>query len=87
MSQKKSQQEIDVEEWMNPANWKMLMFYYSKKDSRAWVPKQAMFGRKRSGGTPNLANRAARVYVLTILGIGLSLLFVVMYLENSGILP
>jgi len=37
------QQAINEAQWNNPANWtgpKWLSLYFSKKDSRAWVPKQ-----------------------------------------------
>ena len=87
MSKKKSQQQINENEWKNPANWTWMIFYFSEKDTRDWVPKHGMFGRKRSGGTPNLARKGARIYLLAILGIGLVLLVVVMYLEKSGMLP
>ncbi len=32
------QDEINQAEWENPDNWTTI--YYSKKDSRVWVPKQ-----------------------------------------------
>ena len=35
---RKSQREIDQAEWRNPDNWTTI--YFSKKDSRAWVPKK-----------------------------------------------
>ena len=35
-----SQQEINDSEWGNPANWRGGLFYFSRRDSRVWVPKQ-----------------------------------------------
>ena len=37
------QEAVDQTEWENPANWSgppWLSVYFSKKDSRIWVPKQ-----------------------------------------------
>ena len=48
-----NQDEINEAEWQNPANWSSarLGFYFSKQDTRTWVPK-----RKRiTGWTLNLA--------------------------------
>lgn len=33
-----NQKEINRAEWSNPDNWSV-GFYFSKKDSRTWVPK------------------------------------------------
>jgi uncharacterized membrane protein len=33
-----NQEEIDRAEWENPDNWSTI--YFSKKDSRSWVPKR-----------------------------------------------
>jgi hypothetical protein len=38
MEQKENQKEINQAEWNNPDNWSV-GFYFSKKDSRTWVPK------------------------------------------------
>ena len=37
-----TQREIDDAEWHNPANWHggLLGIYYSKRDSRSFVPKR-----------------------------------------------
>jgi hypothetical protein len=43
------QHAINDAEWKNPSNWtgpKWLLVYFSKRDSRAWVPKQV----RRSAG-------------------------------------
>ena len=40
-----SQVEIDDAEWQNPANWRAGTFYFSRRDSRSFVPKRhAMLG-------------------------------------------
>ena len=69
MAEQQSQQEIDEEEWLDKANWRFNLFYYSERDSRPWVPKRSMFGRRRFGGTPNFAKKSARQYMMIILGV------------------
>lgn len=69
MAEQQSQQEIDEEEWNDKANWRFSLFYYSERDSRPWVPKRSMFGRRRFGGTPNFAKKSARQYMMIILGL------------------
>lgn len=52
-----TQDEINESEWRNPENWggpKLISVYFSKKDSRTWVPKQIPW----TGWTVNLAQRA-----------------------------
>jgi uncharacterized membrane protein len=46
-----SQKEIDEREWSNPQNWHCT-FYFSRKDSRTFVPK-----RRGYGSTVNFARR------------------------------
>lgn len=82
-----TQQEIDQEEWENAGNWRWGLFYYSERDSRIWVPKRSMFGRRRFGGTPNFAKEGARTYMMIIIGAMLLMFGVVVALERSGILP
>lgn len=56
------QQEIDRTEWENPSNWggpDWMAIYFSKKDSRTWVPKRMPW----MGWTLNLG-RSAGVYWL-----------------------
>lgn len=86
MSEQKSQQEIDDAEWQNRANWRYGLFYYSPRDSRPWVPKRSLYGRRRFGGTPNFAKQTARQYVLLTLSLMLLLFLVVVWLERAGIL-
>jgi uncharacterized membrane protein len=62
------------------------MFYYSTVDSRIWVPKRTMFGRRhRMGSTPNFAKPEARLYVLVITSILFGILLVLMVLKRLGI--
>ncbi len=66
-----SQQEINRLEWENPMNWggpKGLAVYFSKRDSRIWVPQ-----RKPSlGWTVNLAHTGG---VLWFVGICVAVIF------------
>jgi uncharacterized membrane protein len=65
------QKEINRTEWANPENWggpRWMSVYFSKKDSRTWVPKQLRW----MGWTLNLAKTSGVVQFLAIL-IGLCL--------------
>jgi uncharacterized membrane protein len=73
-------------EWENLANWKLGLFYFAANDSRPWVPKRSAMGRRRFGVTPNLANRAARIYLFTLLGFFVLLMVVLSLLEKMGVL-
>jgi uncharacterized membrane protein len=81
-----TQEQIDQQEWENMENWRWGLFYYSARDSRMWVPKRSMFGRRRFGGTPNFAKEGARQYMLLIVGAMLLFFLVVVALERSGFL-
>ena len=66
------QKEINKTEWSNPENWggpRWMSVYFSKKDSRIWVPKQIPL----MGWTLNLARTSGVILFLGIL-IGLCLL-------------
>ncbi len=76
-----NQREIDEKEWADTANWRYGLFYYSEKDSRPWVPKRSMFGRRRFGGTPNFAKSVARAYFMLMVGIAV---VVVLVLAATG---
>lgn len=86
MSEDNKQQRINESEWKNPANWRWGLFYFSETDSRDWVPKRAMMGRKRFGGTPNLAKKSARIYMLLLFGLFTLVFILVASLERSGFL-
>ena len=60
------QKSINQAEWSNPDNWggpRWISVYFSKKDSRTWVPKQIPW----MGVTLNLARTSGVVLVLLIL--------------------
>lgn len=60
-----SQHEINQSEWKNPANWggpKLISVYFSKRDSRTWVPKQIPW----TGWTVNLAKTAGVLWYFGI---------------------
>ncbi len=46
-----AQKKINQAEWENPDNWSTI--YFSKKDTRTWVPKQ----NPKAGVTINFASR------------------------------
>lgn len=60
------QKAINQAEWENPDNWggpRWMSVYFSKKDSRTWVPKQIPW----MGMTLNLAKTSGVVQILLIL--------------------
>ena len=66
------QKAVNKAEWANPENWggpRLISVYFSKKDSRTWVPKQIPL----TGWTLNLAKSSGVILFLSIL-IGLCLL-------------
>ena len=86
MSKRTTQEKLNDAEYENPANWKIGLFYYSTRDTRAWVPKRRGMGRRRMGVTPNLARPEARAYLKVVLG-GFGLLFLLLWVLNQlGIL-
>jgi uncharacterized membrane protein len=60
-----SQRERDDEEWNDPANWHggILGIYYSKRDSRSFVPKR----NPLMGVTINFARPGGIVFLFLIL--------------------
>jgi uncharacterized membrane protein len=61
-----SQKEINNAEWQNPDNWggpRWISVYFSKKDTRTWVPKQTPW----MGATLNLAKTSGVIQFLVIL--------------------
>jgi uncharacterized membrane protein len=65
-----NQTEINQAEWANPENWSV-GFYFSKKDSRTWVPK-AIPGM---GWTVNMGKRAGAFWMLGLL-VGIPVLII-----------
>ena len=53
------QKEINEAEWSNHDNWSVGL-YFSKKDSRTWVPKSVPW----MGWTLNLGRRAGAMWML-----------------------
>ncbi len=51
-----SQVEIDDAEWRNDENWHLEFFYFSRRDSRPFVPKRG--GSELLGATINFAHPA-----------------------------
>ena len=82
-----AQMKIDEEEWKKPSSWRFGLFYYSKIDSRMWVPKRTFFGRRAAmSGTPNFAKKDARTYLMIIFGFMLLVFLLVVGLDNAGYL-
>lgn len=66
------QKEINAAEWKNPDNWSgpgWVSFYFSKKDTRTWVPKSIPW----MGWTLNLGKPAGAYWLLGFI-IGLPIL-------------
>jgi uncharacterized membrane protein len=57
MNDNRTQEKINQSEWENPDNWSTI--YFSKKDSRACVPKR----NPRHGWTINFANPAGSLWI------------------------
>lgn len=83
MSDQPSQDQINETEWLDKTNWRGGIFYHSEKDTRAWVPKRSMFGRRRYGGTPNFAKDSARKFMMLIAGICVLIFMVVVSMEKT----
>ncbi len=73
-----TQRDINVAEWNNKANWS-LCFYFSKRDTRTWVPKSIPW----MGWTLNIGTRAGAAWLLGII-IGLPIWFILLF---ARILP
>lgn len=70
------QKEINEAEWKNRDNWsgsRWLSFYFSKKDSRTWVPKSIPW----MGWTLNLGRPAGAYWLVGFL-VGLPLFMIVL---------
>lgn len=76
------QREIDEAEWKNPDNWSgpgLATFYFSKRDSRTWVPKSI----PSMGWTMNLGKPAGARWLVGFL-IGIPALIIAIVLVASG---
>ncbi len=68
-----NQREINQAEWQNPDNWSVGL-YFSKKDTRTWVPKQIPW----MGWTMNLGTRAGALWMIGfIIGIPIFIILLV----------
>jgi uncharacterized membrane protein len=67
MENNRTQDEINQAEWENPDNWSTI--YFSKKDSRACVPKK----NPKHGWTINFGNPSGALWIYYLLGIFLLL--------------
>ena len=67
-----TQDEINEKEWGNPDNWAGPGFYFSKRDSRVWVPKSIPW----MGWTLNIA-RPMWAYLLLAFIIGIPLFIII----------
>ena len=77
------QKEINQTEWGNPQNWtgpRWLSVYFSKADTRTWIPKQI----PTMGMTLNLGKRAG-VYWLVGFMVGFPLLVVLLLALGAGV--
>ncbi len=71
-----TQDQINQAEWLNQDNWsgpKLLSVYFSKKDSRTWVPKQI----PALGWTVNLGKPAGVFWLFAVI-IGLPLFVILL---------
>ena len=76
-----NQEAINETEWKNASNWtgpEWLSVYFSKRDSRVWVPKQI----PALGWTLNLG-KPAGVFWLTSFVVGLPLLVLALVMLSS----
>ena len=83
MSDSERQKQINKAEWENEENWSggFLSLYFSKRDTRVWVPKR----RPRMGLTLNLGRSAgARLFVFLLLLPTLAMIGVLFLAEAAG---
>ncbi|HEX7927683.1 MAG TPA: hypothetical protein VF678_08835 [bacterium] len=80
-----AQTAVNEAEWANRANWRLGLFYVSPRDSRIWVPKRTIFGRKhRLGLTPNFSRRGARLYMGLLGSMALGTIVALLVLKGLG---
>lgn len=60
-----SQLDIDDAEWANPDNWYLDIFYFSRRDSRPFVPKRGC--DEMAGATVNFARPAGWLLLVGII--------------------
>jgi uncharacterized membrane protein len=78
-----NQQAINETDWKNASNWtgpQWLSVYFSKRDSRVWVPKQI----PALGWTLNLGQRAGVFWMTAfVIGLPLSVLAIIAFAANG----
>ena len=77
-----TQEEINSQEWHDENNWSRplwLGIYFSKKDTRSWVPKFHPI----LGWTVNLGNRAGAAWFIGIIAGALVAAFIAGWLTAS----
>ena len=62
MKDNRTQDEINQAEWENPDNWSTI--YFSKKDSRTWVPKK----NPKHGSTVNFGSPSGSLWIYYFFG-------------------
>jgi len=82
MEESRTQNEINQAEWKNTDNWSTI--YFSKKDTRTWVPKKNL----KEGSTINFGSEAGArwVYYLYLLFLLLGVFFgaIITYVIMGG---
>ena len=73
-----SQDEINEAEWRNPDNWSG-GYYFSKKDSRVWVPKQLGGGWIMNLGQKKGAAWMTGMFVAASIAIVLAIMVVLIW--------
>jgi uncharacterized membrane protein len=73
-----NQLDVNKVEWSNPDNWSVGL-YFSKKDSRTWVPKSSPW----MGWTLNLAKPAGAFWMLGLLvGLPVMIIFLMTFING-----
>jgi len=77
-----NQNEINEKEWNDPENWSggILGFYFSKKDTRTWVPKPDEQG---FGWTVNTAKPAGPRWIFFLLQLPFLITVIAIILMNQ----
>lgn len=77
-----TQEEINSQEWHDESNWSRplwLGIYFSKKDTRSWVPKII----PKLGWTVNLGNLAGAIWFIGIIAAAIVAAFFAGWLTAS----
>jgi len=77
----------DEQEWSNPENWKLGMFYFSRRDSRDWVSRRPFLGRRPYGVAPNFAKPRARRAVAAAFAVLIAALAIAATFRDAKVSP